>query len=77
LIDNITGMGMDIPETYFKIIFKIVKKQNEYLLREICLHELQNGKRGSDGSNLKFSELKQKYLPRMRDLKEFLHVPPK
>jgi hypothetical protein len=53
---------MDIPELYFKIIFKIVKKQNEMLLKEISIRE-----------NISFLELKQKYLPSMKSLKNFYY----
>ena len=52
---------MDIPELYFKIIFKIIKAQNEHLLHEISVHE-----------NISLIELKNKYLPKMRDFKEFI-----
>jgi len=51
---------MDLPELYFKIIYKIVKKQNEMLLKEISLRE-----------NISLIELKQKYLPSMKSLKNF------
>ena len=52
---------MDIHELYFKIIFKIIKAQNEHLLHEISVHE-----------NISLIELKNKYLPKMRDFKEFI-----
>jgi hypothetical protein len=44
---------MDYPEQYFRIIYKIVRKQNEMLLREISVRE-----------NISLSELRDFFLPK-------------
>ena len=49
------------PELYFKMIFKIIKEQNENLLHDISVCE-----------NISLKELHNKYLPKLHELRTFI-----
>ena len=48
-------------ELYLKIIYNIIKKQNEMLLHEISVRE-----------NIDLKELREKYLPSYKKFREYV-----
>lgn len=66
---------MDIPETYFAIMYRVIRRQNEILLNEIAIRE-----------NLPRNVLMKTFLPSRTELKRFMsrknhpphphHLPP-
>ena len=53
---------MDWPQTYYEIIYKIIREQNKVLLKEISKKEM-----------ISYNELTQEYLPSRKDLKIFMN----
>lgn len=51
----------NIPELYFKMIYNIIKQQNQSLLHDISVHE-----------NISLRELNAKYLPKLNDFKKYM-----
>jgi hypothetical protein len=56
-----TASIMDFSETYWRILYKIIRKQNKLLLKEISLHE-----------HIPLKDLHSNYLPKMTDFKNHL-----
>jgi predicted transcriptional regulator len=56
---------MDIHQKYFEIIFSIIKKQNEFLLKRIALQENINGELLKE-----FIPSKKEYRKWMKEYKE-------
>ena len=53
---------MEWPQTYFEILYKIIRKQNKVLLEDISKNE-----------NLPYNELMKEYLPSKKYLKKFIN----
>jgi hypothetical protein len=52
---------MEWPQTYFEILYKIIRKQNKLLLKEISKNE-----------NIPCDDLIKEYLPSKKYLKKFV-----
>lgn len=52
---------MEWPQIYFEIMYKIIRKQNKVLLKEISKHE-----------HIPYHELVQEFLPSKKYLKDFI-----
>ena len=53
---------MEWPQTYFEILYKVIREQNKIFLTEIAAHE-----------HLPINELLQHHLPSKKKLKEFIN----
>jgi hypothetical protein len=53
---------MEWPQTYFEILYKIIRKQNKFLLEDISKNE-----------KLPYNELMKEYLPSKKYLKKFIN----
>jgi hypothetical protein len=58
---NIKQSTMDWPQTYFEIIYKVIREQNKVFLTEISARE-----------HLSINELLSDHLPSKKSLKVFL-----
>jgi hypothetical protein len=53
---------MEWSQTYFEILYKIIREQNKVLLKEISKKE-----------HISYNELTQEYLPSKKYLKQFMN----
>jgi hypothetical protein len=57
---NIT---MEWPQTYFEILYKLIREQNLILFKEISIRE-----------NISYTDLQKQFLPSKKFLKNFIHM---
>ena len=55
-------MDIEIPEKYFIILYRLIRKQNEVLLKEIAKRE-----------NLSYNVLAKRFMPSHTALRQFLN----
>jgi hypothetical protein len=53
---------MEWPQTYFEMVYKIIREQNKEFLKEISKKEM-----------ISYEDLTKEYVPSRKHLKEFIH----